>query len=93
MLNEAVEEALNDGYTALRTCGDMTWLLDDAPGSLQVVEYEALVTSLFRNVRAVAMCQYDRTRRPPALIDHGLVTHPTVLMDGHHLNNPFQALA
>ena len=93
MLNGAVEEALNDGYTALRTCGDMTWLLDDAPGSLQVLEYEALVTSLFRNVRAVAMCQYDRSRLPPILLDHGLGTHPTVLMNGHHLGNPFQATA
>jgi hypothetical protein len=90
MLNDAVEDALNDGYTAFRTCGDMTWLLDDAPGSLRVAEYEALVTSLFRNVRALAMCQYDRTRLPAALLDHGLGTHPTVLMDGHHLDNPFE---
>jgi hypothetical protein len=90
MLNEAVEAALNDGYTGLRTCGDMTWLLDDAPGSLQVIEYEALVTSLFRNVRAIAMCQYDRARLPAGLLDHGLRTHPTVLMDGYHLDNPFQ---
>jgi hypothetical protein len=93
MLNGAVEDALNEGYHALRTCGDMTWLLDDAPGSQQVVEYEALVTSLFQNVRAIAMCQYDRTRLPSALLDHGLGTHPTVLMDGHHLDNPFQAAA
>lgn len=79
MLNNAVEEALNDGYTGLRTCGDMTWLLDDAPGSAQVTEYEALVTQLFRTVRATAMCQYDSARLPPEVLTSALATHPIVM--------------
>lgn len=47
MLNEAVEAALNDGFAGLRTCGDMSWLLDDAPGTQHVVEYESLLNQFF----------------------------------------------
>lgn len=89
MLNQTLEEALNDGFGGLRTCGDMTWLLDGAPGSSEVVEYEALVTELFRNVRALGMCQYDRERLPADVIDHALATHGTVVLDGVHVVNPF----
>jgi hypothetical protein len=89
LLSEAVEEALNDGFIGLRTCGDMSWLLDQAPGSSQVVEYEALLTQFFQNVRAVGMCQYDRTRLPVGLLDHALSTHPTAVVDRAHKHNPF----
>jgi hypothetical protein len=89
MLNQLLEETLNEGFTGLRTCGDMTWLLDRPPGSHQVVEYEALVTQLFKGVRAIAMCQYDRARLPAEMIDHALATHGTVVIDGAHVVNPF----
>lgn len=89
MLSQTLEDALNDGFAGLRTCGDMTWLLDDAPGSQQVVEYEALVTELFRSVRALGMCQYDRARLPASVIDHALATHNTVVLDGARALNPF----
>ncbi len=62
MLNEGVESALNAGFVRFRTCGDMSWLLDNMPGSEQVVEYEALLNEFFRNVRGLGMCQY---RSPP----------------------------
>lgn len=88
MLSARVEAALNDGYTGLRTCGDMSWLLDNAPGSEQVVEYEALLNEFFRSVRATGMCQYDATRLPEGLLNHALDKHPTVVVDGMHRANP-----
>jgi hypothetical protein len=89
MLNDAVERALNDGFAGLRTCGDMSWLLDDAPGSGEIVEYEALLNQFFESVRAVGMCQYDRTRLPAGLLDHALATHTSAVIDGGHKSNPF----
>jgi hypothetical protein len=80
MLNAGVESALDDGYVGFRTCGDMTWLLDDAPGTSQAMEYEALVTELFRSVRALAMCQYDQSRLPADLIGHARATHTSVAL-------------
>jgi hypothetical protein len=90
MLNDAVEQALNDGYTGLRTCGDMSWLLDEAPGSDRVIEYEAMLNQFFRNVRAIGMCQYDRRRLTPQVLEQaGLCTHSTVIIAGRHRTNPF----
>ena len=93
MLDAAVERALNDGFLGLRTCGDMSWLLDEASGSGQVIEYEALLSQFFRNVRAVGMCQYDRRRIPAGLLDHALATHPSVVVGGRHRSNPFYQTA
>ena len=88
LLDDALEAALNDGFVGLRTCGDMSWLLDDPPGSEQVVEYEALCNQFFQNARATGMCLYDR-RRPPGLIDHALATHPSAVLERRHKGNPF----
>ena len=90
MLNEAVEAALNDGFTGLRTCGDMSWLLDDAPGTHHVIEYEALLNQFFHHVRGLGMCQYDRRRVPAGFLEHaGIEAHSTVVVDGTHKANPF----
>jgi hypothetical protein len=89
LLNKAVESALNDGFAGLRTCGDMSWLLVDPAGAQHMVEYEALLNEFFQSVRGAGMCQYDRHRLPGHLMDHGLATHTSVLIDGHHKSNPF----
>ena len=89
LLNEALESAQNDGFTGLRTCGDMSWLLQDAPGAEQVVEYEAHLNRFFHGVRGAGMCQYDRRRLPEHFIDHALSTHPAVIVDGRHKPNPY----
>lgn len=89
LLDKAVEAALNDGFSGLRTCGDMSWLLDDAAGSNQVVEYEALLNQFFQSSRAVGMCQYDVRRIPAGLLDQALCSHTSVVVDRRHKPNPF----
>jgi MEDS: MEthanogen/methylotroph, DcmR Sensory domain len=89
LLNKSVESALNRGFLGLRTCGDMSWLVEGPPGSTQLVEYEALLNERFRSVPAAGMCQYDRRRVPAHQLDHALTTHSSVLLEGHHRLNPF----
>lgn len=89
MLNEMLAETLDAGFPILRTCGDMSWLLDDPPGATQIVEYEALLNHFFENAHGMGMCQYDKARLPLALIDHALATHATVVLDNEHTPNPF----
>jgi hypothetical protein len=93
MLNDAVEAALNDGFTGLRTCGDMSWLLGDAPGSEQVHEYEALLNQFFSSVRGSGMCQYPRRLLAAAQLDMALSSHSTAVVGGRHKFNPFYQLA
>jgi len=89
LLDKSVESALSRGFLGLRTCGDMSWLLDGPRGSMHVVEYEAFLNQRFRSARAAGMCQYDRRRMPPHLLDHALTTHSSVLLEGQHRLNPF----
>ena len=89
LLNQALETALNSGYKGLRACGDMSWLLDHPEAEAQVVEYEALLNGFFSSARALGMCLYDRRRLPAALLDHGMATHSTVVIDGEHKPNQF----
>lgn len=79
MLNQGIESALDAGFTGLRTCGDMTWLLDHPSAASHVMEYEALVTELFKTARGVAMCQYDRNRFAADLIDRAMATHASMI--------------
>ena len=93
MLQTAVEDALNDGFEGLCAAGDMTWLLDDAPGSEEIVEYEALLNHFYRTHRALGLCQYNRRQLPAEILDHCMATHPTVRIAGPMLlTNPFYEL-
>lgn len=89
MIDDAIRQAIADGFSGLRMCGDMSWLLLDAPGSTEVASYEARLNQVFANTRSAAMCQYNRRRLPGPLINMALTTHPTAVVAGQHKFNPF----
>ena len=89
MLNDAVETALNDGFSGLRACGDMSWLLREPDGADQVVAYEAFLNSFFHSVHGAGMCLYDRRRLPAHLVDSALATHSSAIVERIHKPNPF----
>ena len=90
LLHAAVEDALNAGFAGLAAAGDMTWLLDEAPGSEKLAEYEARLNHFYKNSRALGLCLYNRTRLPDAALDHGLATHKYIRIEGPILlHNPF----
>ena len=89
LLDDAVEDALRDGFAGLRTCGDMSWLLGDPPGADQVVAYEAMLNQFFEGAPASGMCQYHRGRLAAHLLDHALATHPSAIVERRHTVNPF----
>lgn len=90
MLHDAVVDALNAGFAGLCAAGDMSWLLDEADGSERIAEYEARLNAFYPSSRALGLCQYNRTRLPPATLDHSLATHPLIRVGGDILlENPF----
>lgn len=68
--------ALDAGFTGLRGCGDMSWLLRGARGAEQVFEYERRINDFFRGRPVQALCQYDWKVLPAATIRRALITHP-----------------
>jgi hypothetical protein len=92
MLDRAVQDALDAGFNGLCAAGDMTWLLDEAPGSERIAEYEAKLNLFYPSHRALGLCQYRRDM-PGIVLDHCLATHPAVRITSTGvLTNPFYEL-
>jgi hypothetical protein len=90
MLHQAVADALAAGFTGLCAAGDMNWVLDEAPGTEKLAEYESRLNRFYANNKALGLCQYNRNTLPKAMLDHCLATHKHVRIDGPiMLENPF----
>jgi signal transduction histidine kinase/ActR/RegA family two-component response regulator len=79
-LGEAVEEALAAGFAGLRATGEMTWALSPDVSKVSLIEYEAELNDFFPKQRALGLCQYSRSRFPPAVIRDVLRTHPVAVL-------------
>jgi len=89
-LNQAVQQALNAGFKGLRAAGDMSWLLDKAPGSDEAMVYEALITRFYARSPAVGLCLYNRRLLDPLVLEGALHTHPTAIVGDDCCDaNPF----
>ncbi len=90
VLKRAVTEALEAGFSGLAAAGDMNWVIDEAPGTEKLAEYEALLNRFYRENRALGLCLYNRRSIPSARIDDGIGTHAYIRMEGPILvKNPF----
>ena len=80
LLRDETEQALAEGYPALRVTGEMTWALRGLPGSKRLIEYEARLNEFFPGSQCLAICQYDRRRFDPAVLLEVLHTHPIAII-------------
>lgn len=89
MLDQAVRDALVAGFDGLCAAGDMGWVLDEAPGTEDLAEYESRLNEFYANHRALGLCQYSR-KLPKPILDHCIATHRVIRIDGPiALENPF----
>jgi len=89
LLNDAVDEALKDGFKGLRAAGEMTWILKDAPGTGGAIEYEALMNEFYPRSPALGLCLYHRARFEAETLREALRTHPRVVVHEHVCSNPY----
>jgi hypothetical protein len=90
MLHQAVADALEAGFTGLCAAGDMNWVLDEAPGTEKLAEYESRLNRFYASNKALGLCQYNRKTLPKEMLDHCIATHKHVRIDGPlMLENPF----
>ena len=90
MLHKAVADALEAGFAGLCAAGDMNWVLDEAPGTEKLAEYESRLNRFYANNKALGLCQYNRNTLPKGMLDHCIATHKHVRIDGPiMLENPF----
>ena len=86
-LRAATEQALAEGYPALRVTGEMTWALGGAPGSDRLIEYESKLNDFFPGSPCLAICQYDRRRFGPAVLLDVISTHPAIVVGTEFYDN------
>jgi signal transduction histidine kinase/ActR/RegA family two-component response regulator len=84
VLRQAEQQALDDGYSALRASWSLGWLLEGTPGAGRLVEYEAHLNRFLPGSRTCALCRYSREEASAARIQDALHTHPLAVL-GHQI--------
>jgi hypothetical protein len=82
MLNDALTQALVDGYRGLWATGDMTWELGPKPDFAKLAEYEWKLEEFFRyNPGLSGVCQYHADTLPHEVMRQGLASHPALFIN------------
>ena len=82
MLDEALDQALNDGYQGLLATGDMSREFGPEKDFSKLLDYEWRLEELFQTQPALSgICQYHADTLPPEVMRHGLVTHPSLFIN------------
>ncbi len=87
LLRREEDQALKEGYAAMRVTGEMTWVLRGHPGSERLIEYEARLNDYFPGSRALALCQYDRWCFDSRVLLDIIATHPIVVIGTEAYDN------
>jgi hypothetical protein len=86
-MSEAVDR---DGFAFVRAAGEMTWALRGMPGSDLLMAYEAKLNVFLHRYPQVLLCLYDLTQFANGeILMEILRTHPTVLVSGQLMENPW----
>jgi hypothetical protein len=87
-VRSALERAAAAGQ-GVRTAGWMDWIHRDAPGTNQVMRYEAQMNLLTPTFDCTFMCIYDLPKLSGELMVDIMATHPYVVLRGQIRRNPF----
>jgi hypothetical protein len=90
-LQDALEQALSDGYEGIWATGDMTWELGPDKDFLKLLEYEFRLEQFLRdNPRISGICQYHAELIPQQFVRQGLLVHSSIFVNQTlSLLNPF----
>jgi hypothetical protein len=77
------------GCAGCRGSGEMSWALHGIPGSDRLVEYEARLNNLVKDVPITVLCQYDTRKFDGATVFEILNVHPIMIVRGQIMRNPF----
>jgi len=75
MLRRKIEEARDQGFTGLRTAGELGWAMRGRNECDEILEYEKLVEKSFSGKPAIALCQYAVDEFRPDVLDSVLESH------------------
>lgn len=70
------------GYTGIRAAAEMSWALDEGEDLDRLVQYEAMLNTIYDGEDYVVLCQYNRKRFPDSVLSDVIRNHPLVVYDG-----------
>jgi signal transduction histidine kinase len=75
MLCRLIDDAVRDGFQGLCATGDMRWELGTDENFEKLLEYEALLETVFREKPLKGICQYHRDTVPASAVQDALQSH------------------
>jgi hypothetical protein len=75
MLKQAMGKALESGFSALRTAGEMSWAAKGHDQCDQILAYEKSVEEYFPGKKVIGLCQYDVKEFSPDVLECVLQHH------------------
>jgi hypothetical protein len=83
MLEDALHQALHDGYQGLWATGDMSREFGPERDFSKLLEYEWRLEEFFQQHPALSgICQYHADTLPRDVLRQGLLTHRTIFING-----------
>lgn len=81
-LEDAMGQALDNGYDGLWATGDMTWEFGPEKDFSRLLEYEWRLEEFFRKHRALGgICQYHADTLPREVLRQGLLAHSSIFVN------------
>jgi hypothetical protein len=81
-LEDALDQALSDGYKGLWATGDMTWEFGSERNLAKLMEYEYQLEGLMqKRSELCGICQYHQDTMPREAIRQGLLAHRTIFIN------------
>lgn len=88
-LEAIYHSAKDEGFHGCRGSGEMSWALNELPGSERLLEYESGINNILVEHPLVVMCQYDASKFSGSTILGVLKVHPYMLVKGMVVQNPY----
>lgn len=89
-----IQDAKNQGFSGLRTAGEMSWLSQYDEYTDEAITYEHEVNSLKQpDFNFIGLCLYHTEGITDTVAQGALDSHPTLLFNGTIARSPFFAVA
>jgi len=80
-LENALDQALNDGFKGLWASGDMTWEFGSAKDFSKLLEYELRLEEMFSKRKELCgVCQYHQDTLPQEVMRQSLLVHQSIVI-------------
>jgi signal transduction histidine kinase len=89
LLRAETEQALMEGYSALRVTDEMAWMSQRLPGFERLVEYEARLKDFLPGSQCLVLYRYDRRRFDAEILLDVLRAHPVAMVGTEIYDNPY----